>query len=444
MSNRSQMISLFEEHPPVRRGVSSIFLSAIFHGLGAGVLSFGLIHAPRIREPLLTERFSVRRLDLHSSELNADRPNDRFYPHDVGARRKKGSKNDQDQPDPALPEIENALEANQTLLQPKLRTHTALADAPIPTVVLWTPELAETKVIVAPLPDKPASTETKPSLDAPNQELNPSEHALAASTLDPKIPTPPASTTIPLVAPSDSPLRMAPATTSTSPIEPTPAALLSISDLQVADGTVMLPPVNQVRSAGDKGSVDGSARDAAQQGPDEGADNRVAEIGGAASAAGSETTQHIQLPKDGKFGVIVVGTSLADEYPQTMHIWSDRVAYTAYLHVGLTKNWILQYAQLRSAEAASNGTVGRLEAPWPYDILRPNLVASDLNTEALMVHGVLNEEGQLQSLAVAFPQQFAQAAFVLQALEKWQFRPALQQGKPTAVEVLLIIPDELD
>ena len=60
------------------------------------------------------------------------------------------------------------------------------------------------------------------------------------------------------------------------------------------------------------------------------------------------------------------------------------------------------------------------------------------------IRAFLNEAGQLESLVVAFPQQYAQAAFVLQALEKWQFRPARQQGRPTAVEVLLIIPDELD
>ena len=38
---------------------------------------------------------------------------------------------------------------------------------------------------------------------------------------------------------------------------------------------------------------------------------------------------------------------------------------TAYLHVGLDKNWILQYSVTRSADAAVSGTLARLEAPWP-------------------------------------------------------------------------------
>jgi hypothetical protein len=120
------------------------------------------------------------------------------------------------------------------------------------------------------------------------------------------------------------------------------------------------------------------------------------------------------------------------------------VAYTAYLHVGLTKNWILQYAVIRSTDGGRAGVVGHLEAPWPYDIVRPNLMSKDLNADALLVHGFLNQAGRLESLAIAFPSGFRYAAFVLQALRQWQFRPALQNGQATAVEVLLIIPDEME
>jgi hypothetical protein len=154
--------------------------------------------------------------------------------------------------------------------------------------------------------------------------------------------------------------------------------------------------------------------------------------------------EHIVLPKTGRFGVVVVGSALGEEYPEALQIWGDRVAYTAYLHVGLSKNWILQYSVLRSAEAANAGTIGRLEAPWPYDIARPNLTSRDLNTDALMVHGILTSAGRFESLAIAFPTRFRYTSFVLHALRQWLFRPARQNGQATAVEVLLIIPDELE
>lgn len=436
MSNRSQVISLFDDHKPARRGVSSVFLSGIFHGLGAAMLWFGLIHAPRIREPLLTERYSVRHLDLHSSELGGrSNPNDNYYPH--VEKRKKTSK-DHDEDEPVLPDLPDAMEASQTLIQPDFHTHVTLTQqVPIPTVVVWTPELASTKHIIAPLPDKPTSMEAKPSLDTPNQELNPAEHAVSTPKDLTNGPALPIGTTTPLSMQADALQHLAPATTSESPDQPTPTALLSVSDLRMTDGIIIVPPVSQTHT------LFGEDIPLTPAGADSGNDTQGSNDGSGMMAR-NQTTEHIQMPKDGKFGVIVVGTSLADVYPQTTQIWSDRVAYTAYLHVGLTKNWILQYAQVRSADASDNGNVARLEAPWPYDILRPNLVSSDLNADALMIHGILNEAGQLESLAVAFPQQFAQAAFVLQALEKWQFRPARQQGKPTAVEVLLIIPDELD
>jgi hypothetical protein len=61
-----------------------------------------------------------------------------------------------------------------------------------------------------------------------------------------------------------------------------------------------------------------------------------------------------------------------------------------------------------------------------------------------MVHGILNVYGKLESLAVAFPQDYSHGSFVLAALSRWQFRPALSKGKATPVEILLIIPDEVD
>jgi hypothetical protein len=155
------------------------------------------------------------------------------------------------------------------------------------------------------------------------------------------------------------------------------------------------------------------------------------------------TTEHLVLPKSGRFGVVVVGNTVGEDYPESIGVWGNRVAYTAYLHVGLSKNWILQYSVLRSAEAADAGAVTRLEAPWPYDILRPNLTSPDLNTDALMIHGILTSAGRFESLAIAYPSRFRYASFVLRALRQWQVRPARRNGQATAVEVLLIIPDEL-
>jgi hypothetical protein len=169
--------------------------------------------------------------------------------------------------------------------------------------------------------------------------------------------------------------------------------------------------------------------------------NAVAGQNGSSFENAPEVTR-IDLPKDGHFGVVVVGSSPTEEYPEASGVWADRLAYTVYLHVGLAKSWILQYCLPRAAEAAAAGNVTRPDAPWPYVVVRPHLAESDTNGDAIMVHGLINAKGQFEQLAVVFPQQFPQAQFVLSALQQWQFRPAAQNGQLTTVEVLLIIPRE--
>ncbi len=156
------------------------------------------------------------------------------------------------------------------------------------------------------------------------------------------------------------------------------------------------------------------------------------------------TSTQISLPRTGSFGAVVVGDSLQEEYPEVGGVWNGRLAYTVYLHVGLARNWIMQYALPRSADAASAGTVIHLDAPWPYSIVRPNLAAGSVDADAIMIHGFINQSGHFELLNLVVPQAFPQAQFVLAALSKWQFRPALQDGQSARVEVLIIIPIQFD
>jgi len=84
----------------------------------------------------------------------------------------------------------------------------------------------------------------------------------------------------------------------------------------------------------------------------------------------------------------------------------------------------------------------RLDAPWPYNVVRPNIPSRIFNSDAILVHGYVNQQGKFESLALAFPPDFPQAQFILDALNQWQFRPAAENGVTEKVEVLLIIPEE--
>ncbi len=165
------------------------------------------------------------------------------------------------------------------------------------------------------------------------------------------------------------------------------------------------------------------------------------ESGGGSGTPLAGPVTHIVLPKDGQFGVVVVGSSLAEQYPEIINVWGGRLVYSVYLHVGGGKNWILQYSVPTATGGAGNV---RPDAPWPFDIVRPRFDPNDFNSDALLVHGFVNSAGHFERLALVFPTEFAKAKFLLSALQQWEFRPARQNGQAAAVEVLLIIPEETE
>jgi hypothetical protein len=410
--------------------------------------------------------------------------------------------------------------APQTLIQPDLpREQVVLPKVPVPLVVLWSPERVTPKKKIVPLlPDQAAIAVVHPTLDMPIKEETLSDTRISSTAFVTQSPAAPPSTTSPIVVHGPEELKKVPQTTSKPPDQPapTPARVISLSDLRVTQGSVVLPMVNAVSKTAPGTMVPGQLKDPKQAGngnaiakantAGEGngagdhtgkqADNPSTAGNGAAhspngdqaakdsktgtaaghtpgpatvqantpastlaktqaiaqtgstqgAAAGSGTgnqpgSVHISLPKDGQFGVVVVGSSLEDRYPETAELWSGRMAATVYLRVGQTKSWILQYALPRLVEAAA-GSGGHLEAPWPYEIVRPNLDSADTDADALILHGYVNKDGRFEKLEVVFPAQFVQSPMVLNVLNQWQFRPAKSNGQFTPVEVLLIIPDQ--
>lgn len=469
MPSSFEVTSLFQPQPRQRGGVSAYALSMVLHGAGIALGSWALLHMPVIRPAPLGSRYAVRELKLNMP----DRPEtERLYPKAPQTPKPDpGKKPPTDQPTPAPAEAEQktAIEdappapalprgggaGKQVLLQPKLHVHDQLADkVPVPLAIIWMPELTPTKLIVPAKPSPPTISMVQPSPAEPNEELEMSDLSVTAADLQPKIPTPPAGTTTPIAQNGPDALKMAPTTESNSTDAPTPTAVLSASDIRMPNGIAVLPPSNETPSAAgnDPGGAPGSGGGGKAASPGGGASQSGTGAGSgpsassstAAEASASETVEHIELPPTGKFGVVVVGNGLTAQYPEAANIWSDRVAYTVYLHVGLPKTWILQYGLQRATQANGTGSVGHLEAPWPYDIFRPNLLAVDVNADAVMVHGILNASGKLEQLKVAFPEDYPHASFVVNALSRWQFRPASQDGKPTPVEILLIIPEEDD
>ena len=482
----SRLITLFAEKTDRSRWPASTSASLLVHGAAIGLTYLAMTYTPQIGWRLNPERLTVRRLDLKTPDQaqrgvqGGDSEYSRYYP--TPSPIALGTAPSQEAA--ALKQTAESEPGSQTIVQPDLSSRLKLPEeTPVPAFVIWSPTRAMVKTIVAPLPKQPTGSEVTPSIVRPNDTEELADVSISsATTLAQKLPVSPG-TSSPIVVRHPELPQAAPSTTSQTTAQPTPAAVMSLSNFRMVDATVSLPPVNQTAAANASGALgtgqapgpshSGSGSPAGKIGAAGGQGNSSAansngageathgatEAAGASNSANAGQAQAsgagagpgaqpsatiIDLPQNGRYGSVVVGTSLQDQYPESAGVWGGRLAYTVYLHVGLANSWILQYALPREADAASGGNIARLEAPWPYHILRPDLEPGSVDADALMVHGFINQAGRFEMLRIVFPPAFPQAQLVLNSLQQWQFRPALQNGQIARVEVLLLIPEDLD
>jgi hypothetical protein len=447
----SQTISLFSDRPEQHQQPSTFLVSILVHAGAIALLTYGVMHAPPVKDRSLADLYIVRHLTLEDPDMRRHQPAPSAI-HAPSPLPAPPTPKPDEKPAaqaPLLQQAIKAIRASQTLVQPNLPPHPELTQpVPVPNVVLWTPPKVQVKTIVPPKPEKPTAAEVKLSLDAPNKEVLLADVRVSSSEMPTQKLTILPSTTSPLTVHGPDLPQKAPTTSSNSSGDPTPTAILSLSGTRMTSGTAYLPPVNTTAFTVSPGSAlgDPAGKGAGGAGTGQGAGysgggKMIGPGKGSGDGSGSGdqfTTTHITLSKEGQFGAVVVGNSLGEKYPEASAIMAGRLVYTVYLHLGSSKSWILQYSLPYTAAAAGNTT--SLQAPWPYNIVRPNIPADAVDAEVLMIHGFVNKDGRFEGLTVAFPPSFEQAKFVVDALKQWQFRPGTQNGQNTTVEVLLIAP----
>lgn len=476
----SRVITLFDQPPPSRRGASSLVVSILLHSAAYAWLYFGLSHLPRLRESATRRQYEVRVLRQDDIQLPTKSSSGGAPAHSEAhsAPRTPGPAG-QPAPPPAVPpDPTQALSRTRTLVQPEVPPDLKLLQVvPLPLVVKWTPVDNPSKLIVMPSPQETTAALSRPTIKPPNRERVPADINISSTAFKTQTPALPPSTTSPVVAHIPAPVTHVPETASRTSVQPTPAQVVSIPEIQTKQPVAEIPPANSVAHATASTTLAPGHQENATEATNASPSAKQKEIGaGQGSADKNEkaatagaTTAHqegspgpgdapsdssgtggdlsvtrITLPKDGQFGVVIVGSALAEQYPETADFWSGRLIYTVYLHVGPGKSWILQYSLPRDAQEAAPGAVTRPDAPWPFAIVRPHLDPDDYSSDAIMVHGYVNPAGRFERLAVVFPAEFEKSKFVLNALQQWQFRPARQNGQIAAVEVLLIIPEETE
>ena len=488
---RSRTITLFDEVQSPRRGPSGFLVSILVH---LAVICIGYLYmkeAVRVTGQIAHQRYMVRLINVQQPPMRMMRSGGGGGAQALSSMVAHAADAGSQIISPSVHPVIRPVHAVQTLVQPDLPPDLlASKPIPLPQILIWSAGQIPVVKITPPRPRIANVPIAHPSLETPNEQLKIAELKISPTAFNTSALTLPPSTTAPLaVKRAALPAQMPVAATNPLGLA-TPARVISLSDTQLQRGTIALPALNEVGTAvewtiqrqkrrcpavsarGQESKVTTDPAMLAAIGekvaPRETATTwhrlepqareRSRAVGvvmpptmerppATVAAAGmpvremGTTVTEIRQPMDGAFGAVVVGSSIAERYPETMQRWSGRLAYTVYLHVGLEKNWILQYAVTRGASSV-DGIAAQPNAPWPYLMERPHLVPGDFNADAVMVHGRLNTSGHFEALAVVFPSDFTQAQFVLSALRQWRFRPATQNGVAIALEILLIIPEE--
>jgi len=479
-------ISLFAAPPQGHQRPYSFVVSVLVHILVVGVVAYGFLFAPRINMRSAADRYTLRQVDITVPDpvRRQHSANSGMYPGQNSTAHTTSAHDLPAAPTSSPLQVPKLHLADRTIVQPDIPPNQLIAKAKLPALLLWSAQRPKVQVITPPQPQKLAINNTRPVLTRPTPETHVADVPFTSTAFSTRMPMPTPSTSSPVVVSGATVSDLLPETSSRSSIQPSQAAMLSVSEEEMVKGTIALPAVNQTGPGTESGAMrPGKAGNSSQvgtgnpnsNGAEKGAQQSQGAAGnspgpagtrngasvgnggnsgnasgasGSGNGGGGEGTEptftRITLPQNGQYGVVVVGSSLADEFPETSTLWGGRLVYSVYLHVGLARSWVLQYSLPSKVEAASAGNVNHIEAPWPTYIVRPGDAPANINADALMVHGFVNETGHFESLALVFPPEYTQTRLLLQALQQWKFRPAKHNGQIARVEVLLIIPEDAD
>ena len=477
-------LTLFSSEPQPATGPSAFMVSIVLHSVLFALLLASMRHVSVRPRRLVNGKYTVRLLDMRETDAlvrwfpdkSVAHHGQRAARHAVSAGGKLGSSAVSH-----VASISRNFDTQKpmihTMIQPDAPPDVRMPDMPIPQAMVWTAGEIKQRKIVPPAPQTSGAIQVKPSLRMPNHELTPTEMSLSASPFITEAPMPAPGTTSPVVVRGAEPAKQLPETASKDTAQVSPARVVSTSDLKVQEGPAALPLVNEIALANAPGTpMPGRAESMSRAGDDttdskqngagsghgtgnegDNADGVIVQDGsgggsssddgvsidtgsGGAPSSGTTTVEHITLPKNGQYGMVVVGASPQENYPETAGLWAGRMVYTVYLQTDTSQNWILQYSVPRSKGADPSDDT-RPDAPWPYDMMRPSLGSYK---DIVLVHGFVNALGRFEQVSVVYPVEFTEAGLLLRALKQWEFRPAMSQGQAVAVEVLLIVPGEAE
>jgi hypothetical protein len=350
-----------------------------------------------------------------------------------------------------LPENVRRVNDDQTLIQSHLPPELALkVQVKLPQLVLTSaPVLQRPAPRRFVEPGKAAAAAVVPRVEAPPQlamssDVNP-DLRIASMLAGPELAVlrlpRPSEPVKPFQAPAPIPSGRG---ASVSPALGEPISVLALSlDPAALQERVVIPVGNQIGRLPDLPAPPEIAEAAAGRGA-------LGELARALAALPLRyvTPIRIEHPINATFDVVVQSSS-DQALPESVGALSGQPVYTVYLNVGAPKSWLLQYCVPRDvsgavkivAGAVNIGSPTPIKAPFPLVTVLPPITMVP-RTGYIIVRAMLDASGQIKEPSILRAPNASFKEPILAELLKWQFRPAVRNGGPVAVEVLLAIPPQ--
>jgi hypothetical protein len=109
-------------------------------------------------------------------------------------------------------------------------------------------------------------------------------------------------------------------------------------------------------------------------------------------------------------------------------------------------SWTLQDAPLRTAEEASSRKLETVTPPYLMVKEIPKLpveLARKYQRRMIIVYAIMDTQGRLDHILIMQSPAAQLTDLLLEALNKWVFRPAELNGQPVSIKLLLGVPVSL-
>jgi len=169
----------------------------------------------------------------------------------------------------------------------------------------------------------------------------------------------------------------------------------------------------------------------------------------AAAAAAKLVYPILRPPPKNRFAMVVTAGPVGGGGLHVYGVLTGGKVYTVFLPMP-NRNWILQYCVLDGAGGEKTNENPQVNVVLNFGLIPPDVekrfdfhrptLPADEKKSMIVLHGVIDKDGSVDKLKIYQGVQNIADQAALAAFDRWKFKPALENGKPIAVEILVGIP----